>query len=52
MNKHVFTIVQIAAAIAAGTALDDSVGNTQFGFKGTGCIAVFAHREEDRHDDR
>jgi hypothetical protein len=51
-NNHVFTIVQITAAIAAGTAVDDSVCNTQFGFKGSGCIAVFAHRGEDTHEDR
>ena len=45
-NNEVFTIVQINAAIAAGTATDDSVCNTQFGFKGTGCIAVFAHLDD------
>jgi hypothetical protein len=46
-NNQVFTIVQITAAIAAGTATDDSVCATQFGFKGTGCIAVFAHPDDE-----
>jgi hypothetical protein len=49
-QNHVLTIVQITAAIAAGTAIDDSVCATKFGFKGTGCIAVFAHTGDD--DDR
>jgi hypothetical protein len=44
-NNHVFTVVQITTAIAAGTAPDDSVCNTKFGFKGTGCVAVFEHVE-------
>ena len=42
-NNHIFTIVQINAAIAAGTAPDDSVCFTQFNLKGTGCVAVFTH---------
>ena len=50
-QNHVFTIVQITAAIAAGTPTDDSVCATAFGFTGTGCIAVFAHADdkEDEH---
>jgi hypothetical protein len=40
-NNHIFTIVQITAAIAAGTAPDDSICFTAFNFKGTGCVAVF-----------
>ena len=46
-QNEVLTIVQITAAIAAGTAPDDSVCATMFGFKGTGCIAVFAHAGDD-----
>ena len=42
-NDHIFTIVQINAAIAAGTAPDDSICFTQFNLKGTGCVAVFTH---------
>jgi hypothetical protein len=44
-NNRIFTIVQITAAIAMGTAPDDSICFTQFSLKGTGCIAVFAHRK-------
>jgi hypothetical protein len=43
-NNHIFTIVQINAAIAAGTAPDDSICFTKFNMKGTGCVAVFTHR--------
>jgi hypothetical protein len=52
-NNHIFTIVQITAAIAAGTAPDDSICFTAFKVKGTGCVAVFRHsgREEDGRDD-
>ena len=41
-NNHVFTIVQITAAIAAAPATDDSAC-IKFGIMGRGCIAVFAH---------
>jgi hypothetical protein len=41
-NNHVFTIVQINAAIAAAPATDDSAC-IKFGLMGRGCIAVFAH---------
>jgi len=51
-DNHVFTIVQITAAIAAGTAPDDSVCNTRFGFKGTGCVAVFRHGGADAEEGR
>jgi hypothetical protein len=44
-NDHIFTIVQINAAIAGGTAPDDSICFTQFNLKGTGCVAVFAHKK-------
>ena len=46
-NNHIFTIVQITAAIAAGTATDDSICFTAFNLKGTGCVAVFRHRGAD-----
>src|SRR5260370_34808099 len=36
-NNHIFTIVQITAAIAAGTSPDDSTFVTAFIFTGTGC---------------
>jgi hypothetical protein len=43
-NNHIFTIVQITAAIAAGTATDDSICvTTDPTLKGKGCVAVFSH---------
>jgi hypothetical protein len=48
-NNHVFTIVQINAAIAAAPASDDSAC-IKFGIMGRGCIAVFAHAGEDDDD--
>ena len=51
-NNQIFAIVQITAAIAAGTATD-STACAQFGSKRTGCIAVFVHsRAGEGHDDR
>jgi hypothetical protein len=44
-NNHIFTIVQINAAIVAAPATDDSTC-AQFGFKGTGCVAIFEHAEK------
>src|SRR5262249_13420125 len=44
-NNHIFTIVQINAAIAGGTAPDDSICFTQFNLKGTGCVVVFTHNQ-------
>ena len=41
-SDQIFAIVQITAAIAAGTATD-STACAQFGSKRTGCIAVFTH---------
>jgi len=51
-NNQTFAIVQITAAIAAGTATD-STACAQFGSKRTGCIAVFTHtgRVEDDKDE-
>lgn len=45
-NNHIFTIVQITAAIAAGTATDNSICFTSFSLKGTGCVAVFTHNKD------
>jgi len=47
-TNHIFTIVQINAAIVAMPATDDSTCS-KFGFKGMGCIAVFTHSDEDGH---
>jgi hypothetical protein len=44
-NNHIFTIVQINAAIAAGTSPDNSICFTNFNLKGTGCVAVFTHNK-------
>ena len=44
-NNQIFTIVQINAAIASGTAPDDSICFTTFNLKGTGCVAVFTHSQ-------
>ena len=44
-NNHIFTIVQINAAIAGGTAPDNSICFTAFNLKGTGCVAVFTHHQ-------
>jgi hypothetical protein len=44
-NNHIFTIVQINAAIAAGTSPDNSICFTAFNLKGTGCVAVFTHKQ-------
>jgi hypothetical protein len=41
-NNHVFVDTPVNAAIAAGTAKDDSTC-TKFGIIGRGCIAVYAH---------
>jgi hypothetical protein len=46
-NNHIFTIVQITTAIANGTATDDSICYTKFNLKGTGCVAVFKHNENE-----
>jgi hypothetical protein len=43
-NDHIFTIVQITAAIAGGAA-DNSICATQFNLIGTGCVAVFTHQK-------
>jgi len=45
-NNRIFTVVQINAAIAANPATDTSTCS-QFGFRGTGCIAIFTHADDD-----
>jgi len=44
-NNHIFTIVQITAAIASGSSPDNSICFTNFNLKGTGCVAVFTHNK-------
>ena len=49
-TNHTFTIVQLNAAIVANPATDNSTC-TLFGFRGTGCIAVFRHATKAEDDD-
>ncbi|HYR85008.1 MAG TPA: hypothetical protein VE422_13080 [Terriglobia bacterium] len=49
-NNEIFTIVQITAAMVAAPSTDNSTCS-KFGFKGTGCIAVFTHADRDDKDD-
>ena len=44
-NNHIFTPVRATPAIVKDPSTDNTTC-AQFGFKGTGCIAVFAHSEE------
>jgi hypothetical protein len=44
-NNHIFTLVRVTAAMVKDPSRDTTVC-AQFGFKGTGCIAVFAHADE------
>ncbi len=44
-NNHIFTPVQVTAAIIKDPSTDHTTC-AQFGFKGTGCLAVFVHSEE------
>jgi hypothetical protein len=46
-NNHVFTLVQINQAIVDHPETDDSVC-AQFGYRGTGCIAIFGPDDSDR----
>jgi hypothetical protein len=43
-NNHIFTIQQITTDLRENKASDDSVC-AKFGFKETGCIALFEHKE-------
>ena len=44
-NDHVFTPVRVTPAIVKDTSTDQTTC-AQFGFKGTGCIAVFVHSDD------
>jgi hypothetical protein len=44
-NNHIFTPVQVTAAMVKDPSTDNTTCS-RFGFKGTGCIAVFAHSVE------
>jgi hypothetical protein len=45
-NNHIFTVVQITQAIVEDPSTDDSTC-AQFGFRGRGCIALFAPENDD-----
>jgi hypothetical protein len=45
-TNHIFTIVQITPGMVTDPSTDNSTCS-KFGFKGTGCIAVFTHSDED-----
>ena len=44
-NNHVFTPVRVLPAMVKDPSTDNTTC-AQFGFKGTGCIAVFVHSDE------
>lgn len=44
-NNHIFTLVRVNAAMVKDPSTDKTTC-AQFGFKGTGCVAVFGHAEE------
>jgi hypothetical protein len=50
-NNHIFTPVQVTNAIVKDPSTDHTVC-TQFGFRGTGCIAVFAHADADANQNQ
>jgi hypothetical protein len=45
-NNRIFSPVRTTAAFVASPSTDNTIC-ASFGFKGTGCIAVFAHKGED-----
>ena len=45
-NNHIFTVVQITQAIVDDPSTDDSTC-AQFGFRGTGCVALFVPEHDD-----
>jgi hypothetical protein len=47
-NNHIFTPVRVLPGMVKDPSTDTTTC-AQFGFKGTGCIAVFAHSEEGRN---
>jgi hypothetical protein len=44
-NNHIFTLVRVTAAIVKDPSTDKTTC-ARFGFKGTGCVAVFGHAGE------
>jgi hypothetical protein len=44
-NNHIFTLVRVTAAIVKDPSRD-TTACSQFGLKGRGCIAIFAHSDE------
>jgi hypothetical protein len=50
-NNHVFTLVQITQAMVDQPATDDSIC-AQFGYRGTGCIAIFGPEDDDNEETR
>ena len=44
-NNHIFTLVRVTAAMIKDPSTDHTTCSL-FGFKGTGCIAVFVHSDE------
>jgi hypothetical protein len=48
-NTHIFTVVQITQAIVNDPSLDDSTCAV-FGYRGTGCIALFAPEDRDNNE--
>jgi hypothetical protein len=44
-NNRVFTPVQVSSAVVKDPSTDNTTCS-RFGFKGTGCVAVFVHSEE------
>jgi hypothetical protein len=45
-NNHIFTVNQITQAIVDNPSTDDSMC-AQFGFRGTGCVALFVSEDDD-----
>jgi len=50
-NNHIFTPVRVIPAMVKDPSTDNTTC-AQFGFKGTGCIAVFAHSGEVRNQQK
>jgi hypothetical protein len=44
-NNHIFTLVRVSAAMIKDPSTDHTTCSL-FGFRGTGCIAVFVHSDE------
>jgi hypothetical protein len=44
-NNHIFTPVRVVPAMVKDPSTDNTTC-AQFGFRGTGCVAVFAHSED------